>query len=405
MKFRNGYSVFRRFVASLVLLTYCVSCTTLPSGEKAFDSFESCYAANLGLATLGGLGVGLLTREATKSLTGSTAAANVAGVSAGIAAGYLIGMKAWSKCAAVYNKSEQVAAAPNQPLPQAPGPRRTGPLLNRLEVRVEGTENDAPVPEFDFSYYNTDPAAKDIKARIHHKVEIVRFMAGEGDKLYLADANGAALQDANGRPIPLEAASRTPRERMQWVTIAEEGREDYVEDVVIQQGPRSSFRHRLQIPPRSKLALPLPMPMRYTVTVETDTGKSSRSVDFAILGTNERPKRFIGGNMGSGNNPGQNSGGNTGNSNSGNTGSNPNSTSRNLSGGFVASHTTKRQLAVFSETGPNRKLLTSLKKGTRVQIDDRTQVMVNGKKVDWVLIRPEKGVGGWAPATELADIK
>ena len=398
MKFRNGLHLFRRFIASLVLLAYCVSCTNLPSGEKAFDSFESCYAANLGLATIGGLGIGLLTREATKSITGNTAAANVAGISAGIAAGTLIGMKAWSKCAAVYNKSEQVTPTASQPPAQAPGPRRTGPNLTRLEVRVEGNENDAPVPEFDFAYYNPDPAAKDIKAKIHHKVEIVRFMAGEGDKLYLADANGAALLDGNGKPIPIEAAGRTPRERMQWVTIAEEGKEDYVEDVVIQQGPRNSFRHHLQIPPRAKLPLPLPMPMRYTVTVETDTGKSSRSVDFAILGTNERPKRFVGGIAGGLSNPAGNTAGS-------NTGANPGTNARSLSGAFVATHTTKRQLGVFSDTGPARKLLATLKKGTKVMIDDRTTVVVNKRNIEWDHIKPENGNGGWAPASELAEIK
>ena len=30
-----------------------------------------------------------------------------------------------------------------------------------------------------------------------------------------------------------------------------EGKDDYVEDVVIQQGHRASFRHKLQIPPRA----------------------------------------------------------------------------------------------------------------------------------------------------------
>ncbi len=141
--------------------------------------------------------------------------------------------------------------------------------------------------------------------------------------------------------------------------------------------------------------------MRYSVTVETDTGKSSRSVDFAILGTNERPKRFVSGNTGSGNTPPANSG-NTGSSTSGYA---PAPATRNAAGGFVASHSTKRQSSVFSETGPNRKQLASLKKGTRVQIDDRTEVLVNGKKIEWVLIRPEKGAGGWAPASELAEIK
>jgi hypothetical protein len=390
-------AIWQRFIASLVLIVYCTSCTNLPSGEKAFDSFESCYAANLGLATLGGLGIGLLTREATKSITGNTATANVAGISAGIAAGTLIGVTAWRKCAAVYNKSEQVTAVSAQAAPQAPGPRRSGPLLNRLEVRVDGTENDPPVPEFDFAYYSPDPGAKDIKARIHHKVEIVRFMAGDGDKLVLADANGTALLE-NGKPIPLEAANRIPRERMAWVTIADEGKEDYVEDVVIQQGPRNSFRHHLQVPPRAKLALPLPMPMRYSVTIETDTGKSSRTVDFAILPTNERPKRFVSnlpGSLAAAANSGS----------SGNTNGNT-STARSLpAGGFVASHTTLRQLAVFSETGPARKLLATLKKGTRVQIEDRTTLTVNKKPVEWVFIRPEKGTGGWAPASELAAIK
>lgn len=85
-----------------------------------------------------------------------------------------------------------------------------------------------------------------------------------------------------------------PRERLHWVTIAEEGRDDYAEDVVIQQGNRAGFRHKLQVPPRAQLPLPLPVPMRYTVTVEVDQFKSARTVGiFALLGTGERPKRFV----------------------------------------------------------------------------------------------------------------
>ena len=296
MKRETCAQLFRRLIGSVVLLAYLASCTHLPSGQKAFDSFEQCIAGNLGLAAAGGVAVGALGKALVKQVTGDRNTQNAVGVTAGVAAAVMIGLTAWRKCAAVYNTSEPIAqsasAPPPPPLPAAAERRSPGLNLSRLEVRVEGSENDPPIPEFDFAYVAADAAAKDIKARFRHKVEIVRFKADDNDKLILADAKGDTLRDSAGKTIPLEAAVRMPRDRLHWVTIADDGKDDYVEDVIIQQGQRASYRHKLQIPPRAQLPLPLPVPMRYSVTVEVDLFKSALAVDFTLLNTGERPKRF-----------------------------------------------------------------------------------------------------------------
>lgn len=265
-----------RITASLVLVTYAVGCTHMPGGDKAFDSFDSCFASNLGLAAVGGVGVGMLSAKLTRGSGKSSSTA--LGAAAGIATATMIAMTAWRKCAAAYNTSQPVAQQPASQA-QLPATRQRSLDLDRLEVRVEGSENDAPVPEFDVSYFAADTGARDIRARLRHKVEIVRFTPDDNDRLVLADARGEAMRDAGGNTIPLEMAGKIPRERLQWVTIAEEGKDDYVEDVVIQQGARTSYRHRLQVPPRDQMPLPLPVPMRYTLTVEADGMRATRTVD------------------------------------------------------------------------------------------------------------------------------
>ena len=293
MRIAKGRGWFRRSSAGVVVIAYLAGCTHMPSGEKAFENFDSCFAANLGLAAAGGVAVGALGAYFAKNAGGaSSSAATAIGTTAGVAAASAIAMTAWRKCAAVYNKSEPVARAGETRPPESQA-GKAALNLERLEVRVDGTENDPPTPEFDFSFFTGNPASKDIKAKFRHKVEIVRFRAGDNDKLVLADAKGDALLDDSGKQIPLEAAIRMPRSRLQWVSIAEEGKDDYVEDVVIQQGQRMSYRHKLLVPPRDKLPLPLPVPMRYTLSLEAGNMKSVRAVDFAILGTGERPKRYV----------------------------------------------------------------------------------------------------------------
>ena len=405
--------VVRRLTASVVLLTYLASCTHMPSGQKAFNTFEECIAANLGLATAGGLAIGALGKSLARQITGDTRAQNAVAVTAGTAAAVMIGLTAWRKCAAVYNTSEpiaQTASAPTPP-PAAVQRQRPGLELERLQVRVEGTENDPPIPEFDFTYIAEDSAAKDIKARFRHKVEIVRFKADDKDKLILADDRGETLRDNSGRPIPLEAAMRMPRERLHWVTIAEEGKDDYVEDVIIQQGQRASFRHKLQIPPRAQLPLPLPVPMRYTVTVEADQFKSTRTVDFALLGTGERPKRFSAAIA------------------QGNRQPAPVAAAPAVSTvaapvaapavaqaeeprltpivaeGFVATHMLKRGVPVYDEATAKRKSTGRLNKDTPVRIEEHTEFTVSNKPVEWVKVVTRSGTGGWLQASELTEAK
>lgn len=368
----------KRITASLVLVTYAVGCTHMPSGEKAFDSFDSCFASNLGLAAIGGVGVGVLSAKLTRGTGKSTSTA--LGAAAGIATATMVAMTAWRKCAAVYNRSEPVAqTAAAQP--QLPASRQRGLQLDRLDVRVEGSENDAPIPEFDISYAVADAAAKDIKARFRHKVEIVRFTPDDNDRLVLADASGAAMRDAGGNTIPLEMAAKVPRERLQWVSIAEEGKEDYVEDVVIQQGSRMSYRHKLQVPPREQMPLPLPVPMRYTLTVEADGLSDRRSVDFALLPAAERPKRFSAAAAAG-------------------------TATRSLTTGTAGTaYTAKRKVSLYSAAEGKRKITGSLAKGAKVRVEERTQVTQQGKAAGWVRVVPENGAGGWVAESELAEVK
>ncbi len=398
--------LFRRLTASVVLLAYLASCTHLPSGQKAFDNFEQCIAANLGIAAVGGFAIGALGTALAKQITGDRSTQNAVGVTAGVAAAVMIGLTAWRKCAAVYSTSEPIAQpAGAQPPPAVAQRRRPGLSLDRLEVRVEGTENDPPVPEFDFTYIAEDAAARDIKARFRHKVEIVRFKADDNDKLILADAMGETLRDSSGKPIPLEAAMRMSRDRLHWMTIAEEGKDDYVEDVIIQQGQRASYRHKLQIPPRAQLPLPLPVPMRYTVTVEAGQFKSARTVDFALLDKDERPQRFT-------------ASASRGGEDRVPAAAPPASAPAAPASGveepkpapaatesFVATHTLKRGVPIYNQATANRKSIGRLNKDTPVRIEERTEFKMNNKPVEWVKIVTRTGNGGWLRASELTEVK
>ncbi|MBL0123203.1 MAG: hypothetical protein IPP88_10915 [Betaproteobacteria bacterium] len=381
------------------MATYLVSCTHMPSGEKAFDSFDSCFASNLALAAVGGAAVGALSNKLLKQWTGGSASSAV-GVAAGIAAGAAIAMAAWRKCAVVYNKSEPVgkpATAQASP-PATAERRRAGMNLERLEVKLNGTENEPPVPEFDFTYYAENPAAKDIKAKFRHKVEIVRFMTTDDNKLVLADAQGKPLLDSSGRPIPLEAANRMGRDRLNWVTIAEEGKDDYVEDVIIQQGQRMSYRHKLQIPPRAELPLPLPVPMRYALTIDADGMKSTRNVDFAVLGTGERPRKY------SASAASTSSASDAGGVDS-TVATRALKSSSTEAAKLIATHITARGVSLYSDSGTKRKVVGNLKKGAPVRVDDRTEIKVNNNTVLWFKVTAEPAITGWLPARDLTPVK
>ena len=365
-----------------------------PGGEKAFASFESCFAANVGLAAAGGVAIGALGAQLARQFSATASTANKVGTTAGVAAAAMIAMIAWRRCAAVYNKSEPIPRPAEPPPESKGGPAHKAALnLERLDIRVDGTENDPPIPEFDFSFFVEDPGARDIKAKFRHKVEIVRFTPGDNDKLVLADAKGDAMLDGSGKQIPLEAAIGMPRSRLQWLSIADEGKDDYVEDVIIQQGQRMGYRHKLQVPPRAQLPLPLPVPMRYTLSIETESMKSTRTVDFAILRTGERPKRYS-----------ASAPSNATESPAGAVTTQPRASSAE-SNSFVATHTTRRKVSLFSGTEPTRKVVGSLDGGVPVRVDQRVTVKINNKNVEWVKVVRGTGAGGWLQASELSPIK
>ena len=398
----------RRSVAGMVVITYIAGCTHMPSGQKAFDSFEQCITANLGLATAGGIAIGALGKALARQVTGDRGVQDRVAAVTGVGAAVMIGISAWKKCAAVYNRSEPVAQPVAATLPPAaPAQRRRGVLFERLDVRVEGSENDPPVPEFDFVYTADDPAAKDIKAVFRHKVEIVRFKTADNDQLVLTDSSGEALKDSSGRPIPLASAVRMPRERLSWVTIAEEGRDDYVEDVVLQQGGRSTFRHRLQVPPRAQLPIPLPVPMRYTVTVEVEGNRAARSVDFALLSTGERPRRFASSGA-----PGPNERPAAPapvtvpvSSPSAPTAPARADEARPASKAFEPTHMARRGVLLYDQANVPRKSVGRINRGQPVSVDERVDVQANNRSAQWAKVVTDDGTSGWVPASELTETK
>ena len=393
MRLPTYKNLLKRVTASIVLVAYCVSCTNMPSGEKAFNSFESCFAANLGLAAAGGVGAGLLTSKLTERLTGSSRTGKALGTAAGVAAAAMIAMTAWKKCGAVYNTSVAIAQPADSKGQDANINRKPGLNLEQLSVKVAGSENDAPTIEFDFNYFAENAAAKDIKVKFRHKVEIVRFRAGNNEQLVLADESGNAMLDASGNQIPLEQASKMPRDKLHWVTIAEDGHDDYVEDVIIQQGSKHLYNHRLQVPPRDQFALPLPVPMRYSLTVEAGNTKSKRSVDFSLLGTSQRPKTYNSGV-------------------SANTGDSAMATAEKRSLGepvankqFTFSHIVTKKLMLMSETGAKRKIVVILDQGTKVSLIEKQEVIVNKKPTEWAKVSTEAKVTGWLLSSDLLEVK
>ena len=390
-------NLLKRVTASIVLIAYCVSCTNMPSGEKAFNSFESCFAANLGLAAAGGVGAGILTSKLAERLTGSSRAGKALGTAAGVAVAAMIAMTAWKKCGAVYNTSVPVALPVDNKAQDAIVNRKTGLNLEQLSVKLTGSENDAPSIEFDFNYFAENPATKDIKAKFRHKVEIVRFRAGNNEQLVLADDSGNAMLDASGNQISLEQASKMPREKLHWVTIAEEGHDDYVEDVIIQQGSRHLFNHRLQVPPRDKFALPLPVPMRYTLTVEAGNTKSKRSVDFALLETAQRPKTYYSSaSLNSGANSGDQLVASVEKRSLGDAGA---------SKQFSMTHIVTKKVNLMSDTGAKRKTVASLEQGSKVNLIEKQEVLLNKKPTEWAKIVTENKVTGWLLSADLLEVK
>jgi hypothetical protein len=408
---RHGLA--RGFAASLIAV-HVVSCTHLPTGEKAFKTFEECVGANLALAGLGGVGAGVLAGALTKSITGSKSAARNVGVAVGIASAVGIGMTAWKKCAAAYSTSESVAPAGSPP-PRRPA--SAGLTLEALTVAVEGNEETPPVPAFEFSYAAPEPALKDIKAKFRHKVEIVRFKAQEDESIVVVDGNDQPITEG-GKPILLQDAHKQRRDRLAWVAIAEDGRDDYVEDVVIQQGARQRFRHKLLMPSREQLPLPLPVPMRYGVTVEVGAQKVSRNVDFVLLQGSARPRTFASGG-GAARAEATTEAPETvaaaptpapavplspapagGDSRTAAPVAAP--TTRALGAPVSGGARMKRRVFIFDDFGAKRKPLAQLAAKTPVTIVER--ITPSGPKpIAWVRISTAAGQTGWVQAAEVSE--
>ena len=135
------------------------------------------------------------------------------------------------------------------------------------------------------------PASRTSRRACVIKSKIVRFKAQDDDSLVLVDGKDQPILE-NGKPIRLENSASIARERLSWVSIAQDGKDDYTEEVVIQPGAVTGYKHKLQLPTRAQLPLPLPVPMRYRLTVEVGNQSASDAVDFAILKAGQRPKRF-----------------------------------------------------------------------------------------------------------------
>ena len=291
MKFASRWIGYRRVIVGSLLLSHGVACTHLPGDQKAFKDFDSCIAANLGIAAAGGLTIGSIGNRISNAFSAEKrSAVKATGVVAGVGATALIGLYAWKQCAAVYSVSEVVPAS-GAARPDVGVRRQPGLVMDRLSVNVAGSEDTAPVPEFAFGFYSADTSVKDVKARLRHKVEIVRFKAQDDDSLVLVDGKDQPILE-NGKPIRLENSASIARERLSWVSIAQDGKDDYTEEVVIQPGVVTGYKHKLQLPTRTQLPIPLPVPMRYRLTVEVGSQSASDAVDFAILKAGQRPKRF-----------------------------------------------------------------------------------------------------------------
>jgi hypothetical protein len=406
-------------------------CTHLPSGKKAFNTFDECFSANVALAAAGGIGIGALTALITQKATGNSGAATATGVAAGAASAAAIGIVAWRKCAAVYAKSEVVAT---QPLPAdvaaATGPARpSGLWFDRFDTRVEGGDDTVPVPEYEYTYVANDAALKDIPVRLHHRIEIASFTQTEDKRMVVADASGKPLLDASGRPIPYEMAGKVPRERLAWEPILmNAGGSDFVEDNVIQQGTTKA-KFLIQMPTHTQLGLPLPIPMRHTVTIEVAEQKTARTVDFGILPAAERPKLFTSAppanqvasaqarnqvgavaqrtNQAAAQAPVQVAARGLPKAQSNTvTAAAPVSLAMNSTvSTFQPTHAVKREIPVYSDSSAQRKVVGNLAARTPVQIEDRSQTRSGDRTIAWVKVATRSGFAGWIRAKELTEIR
>jgi hypothetical protein len=184
--------------------------------------------------------------------------------------------------------------------------------------------------------------------------------------------------------------------------------------------------------------------MRYTLTVEADSFKSARTVDFALLGTGGRPKRFAAAAAGAG------VGGERApaapaprieehktapvvtppasvpaapapriEERKATPAVTPPATvpaapaprleepraAPAAAAGFVATHTLRRDILIHDEASSKRKSIGRLTKDTPVRIEEPAGFNVTNRPKVWVKVVTRTGTAGWLQAGELEEIR
>ncbi len=131
--------------------------------------------------------------------------------------------------------------------------------------------------------------------------------------------------------------------------------------------------------------------MRYTLSIEAENMKGTRSVDFAILGTGDRPKRYFSSSQASALTPGQHA--------------TAGALAPAAASAGGSSTATNRKTMLFSDTTAQRKPVGALAKGTRLRVEERITAIVNNKPEEWVKATADGGKSGWLPASHLSGGK
>jgi hypothetical protein len=149
--------------------------------------------------------------------------------------------------------------------------------------------------------------------------------------------------------------------------------------------------------------------MRYTLTVEVPDTKSAEIVPFDLLTGPERPKvysstasqkqptasqkQMVAAVTPRSINPPQSAS------------APPVSRPAPASPGFRATHTLKRDIALFSDSGPQRTPLGSLSAKTPIRVDEQVQVRNGNANTRWVRVVTQTGARGWVKARDVAEIQ
>ena len=269
-------SHLRNGICWIVAACMVGSCTHMPSGEKAFKTFDECIAANMLLSTGVAIGVGILTARATRS--------GAAGGVAGGATAVVLLHTAWKRCGAVYARTTTVAETRRETMVESGlvSPAASSTLVfEKFEGRID-QQGNAISFDLAFAYIADNPEERDITSQIRHRLEIVR-MGESGGQLVLVDADGKPLLDARGQAVLVSAFRTVPPERLAYEVFY-----DRSDKEIIQQGSRT-IRHEL---PANVPNLQLPVPMRYTVTVTAGRFQGDQTLEYFLPEPAERPQSF-----------------------------------------------------------------------------------------------------------------